>query len=593
MARKVTVEIGIDDNPVTPFSSLSLTQTIDWHHHFQIACQIQEKDDDLLDRCNKYIGKVVKIDVSSDWFKSKENIFMGIVTRVGLSRNQGSNSEIIISGYSPTILMDDGPNVSSFSEKKLKEIASQILGKYGDIETEVNPKAKGQIDYIVQYKESNYQFLQRIAALFGEWCYYDGVKYFFGKPKTGEPKFLKLGKELLNFDLSLKLSPTEFKLQAYDYLNNKVLESPSSGANVPGLDEYGKIVLNKSKKLFSQTPLMPFPFSVANKTELDGFALAKKSTHANELVTFNGRSDNPFLKIGSVIKIQGGINIGGLAIGSKEVSYGEFIITEISHFTDGLGNYENQFEAIPSTVQYPPTNNHVKTPFCDSQIAVVKENSDPEKLGRIRVQFQWQGGSEMTPWIRLASTAGGNGQGFFIIPEVDDEVLVGFNNNNPSKPHVLGCMYHGKAKPGDLTDPKNNKKGIKTKSGNEFFLSDEGGKEEIKIVNGGNIMIFTLDGPKITITTEGDLDISAKKISITAETDISISAGGNMSLEAGSEMTINAGTKMALAAGTKLSGSGMEVAIEGQTKVTASAGSQMDISGGATASISAPMLKLN
>ena len=585
MARKVKVEIGIDGNPITPISNLSLTQSFDSHHHFQLTCPIQEKDDDLLTKCNDYIGKVFKVDVSSDWFNLKKNIFQGVVTRVGLARTQGANSEIVISGYSPTILMDDGPHATSFSEMKLKDIAGDILNKYGSIDSKISPKSKDKIDYIVQYKESNFQFLNRISALYGEWCYYDGVKFFLGKPSAEDAITLKLGKELLNFDLSMKLSPTEFKLQAYDYLNNKVLESPSSGANVPGLDQYGKIAIDKSKKLFNQTPLFPFPVTVANKSELDDFAIRKRSTQANELVAFNGRSDNPFLKIGSVVKIQGGISMMGLATASKEVNYGEFIVTEISHFTDGLGNYENHFEAIPSSVQYPPQNSHIKMPFCESQVAVVKENDDPDSMGRVRVQFHWQEGSEMTPWIRLASTASGSGQGFFIIPEKDDEVVTGFTHNNPSKPYILGCVYHGKAKPEGMSDGKNNKKGILTKSGNQIFISDEGGKEEIKIVNGGNTMVFSLDGPKITLSTEGDLAISAKNIAMKASEKILI--------EAGKELTLKAGTEVSVKGDSKVNIGSPEVAITGQQKVTASAGQEVSITGGVSASMMAPQVKLN
>lgn len=583
MARKVKVEIGIDGKIVSPFSSLNLTQSCDWHHHFQLTCPIQEKDDDLINRCNEYIGKEFKIDIASDWFKDKKNIFKGIVTKVGLARNQGSNSELLISGYSPTILMDDGPHTYCFIESKLKDIANDIMGKYGSIESKISPKAKDKIEYFVQYKESNYEFIHRIAELYGEWCYYDGTKFFFGKPKTEDPVPLKLGKELLNFDLSLKLSPTEFKLQAYDYINNKVLESPASNANVPGLDQYGKVAFDKSKKLFSQSPLQPFPITVANKGDLDDFALRQRSIKANEMVTFSGRSDNPFLKIGTVVQAQGGISMGGMDTFSKEVNYGEFIITEIAHFTDGLGNYENHFEAIPSSVQYPPHNTHVKMPFCESQIAVVVENDDPDSMGRVKVRFHWQT-SETTPWIRIAATAGGSGQGFFIIPEIDDEVVIGFTHNNPSKPHVLGSVYHGKAKPSGMSDKKNNKKGIKTKSGNEIYLSDEGGKEEIKIINGGNVMVFTLDGPKITITTEGDLEFSAKNIAMKATEEILIDAGKSLTAKT-KEMTLN-GT-------SKVTAGGAEVTITGQQKVTASAGMEMKISGGVSASVMAPQVKLN
>ena len=71
-------------------------------------------------------------------------------------------------------------------------------------------------------------------------------------------------------------------------------------------------------------------------------------------------------------------------------------------------------------------------------------NNDPVGIGRIRVQFPWQEEkNQMTPWIRLIQPHSGAGKGFYFIPEIGEEVLVGFEGRNAEKPFVMGAHYNG------------------------------------------------------------------------------------------------------------------------------------------------------
>ena len=130
----------------------------------------------------------------------------------------------------------------------------------------------------------------------------------------------------------------------------------------------------------------------------------------------------------------------------------------------------------------------------------------------MRVQFLWQkSNNEKTPWICLAVAGAGGGYGYYFVPEKGDQVLVAFEHNNPDKPYVLGGLYHGKAKPKDVSDKDNNKKVLQTKSGNKIMLDDSG---TIEILSGANVI--TLTKGKITIKTDADLELLAKNIKIQA-----------------------------------------------------------------------------
>ncbi len=584
MARKVKISVEIDGKEIPTISSLSIDQKMGWHHIFELFCSIEEKENTLIEQSDKYIGGEISVHVFSEWYGGgDEVVFKGIVTRVALTRKQGMGTGIIFAGYSPTIRMENGPNCRSFTEKKLNDIFKELTADSGVDNVEVNPRYADVIPYVVQYKESEFQFLTRQAALYSEWWYYDGIKLNLGKPKGGKTKVLKLGKELHDFDLGLNLGATNFDLQGYDYLNTNVLESKSKSGPANGQDQYGKLAMKKSENIFNGKPLMTTPLAVSSKSDLDGFLDRKRSAEASKQVTLNGTSDHPFLKLGDTISIQGVVySDSGNA---SEMEYGEFIITELIHNSSGVGNYKNKFKAITATVEIPLPNPYAKMAVSEAQEAVVIDNRDPEGLGRIQVRFHWQKEPETTPYIRLAASAGGASQGFYFVPELDDEVLVGFEHGNPDSPYVIGSVYNSNSKPSGVQDNDNNKKTILTKSGNQIILDDTPGDETISILNLGNKIVLSMTDESIVISNNGDIKLEAENITIKASDSIKMEATGHLTAEAGS--------KMELSGGTALEGSApqVKIAASATAEVTASANLKLESSG--MTEVKGSLIKLN
>jgi uncharacterized protein involved in type VI secretion and phage assembly len=270
------------------------------------------------------------------------------------------------------------------------------------------------------------------------------------------------------------------------------------------------------------------------------------------MVVLQGVSDCPDVKIGTTIKLS-----GWLANDGKESDYGQFLITNIVHTVNGVGYYESKFEAIPASVETPPPYPYLHNPLAELQPAEVLDNYDPDGLGRVVVQCCWQKPrEEKTPWIRVTSPHAGGSHGSFFIPEIGDQVLVGFEQHNPNQPYVIGSLYHEKARPQGVKDPDklNNKKVIRTKSGNQIFFSDKEGEEEIRIQNGCNILVMSLSKDnKITITTKGNLELSGKTILLSSQEDIKIKAGRHLIMTAPKNLSIAAGLEKAADQTTKLS----------------------------------------
>ena len=277
-----------------------------------------------------------------------------------------------------------------------------------------------------------------------------------------------------------------------------------------------------------------------------------------------------------------------------ENDFGEFIITAIEHTIDSERKYENHFKAIPKQNNKPPANDNVKLPECNMQPAIVTDNNDPEKLGRVKVRFFWQNAQDSTPWLRIIHTHGGktaNGDqhGFYFIPEIGDEVMAGFESNNPDKPFIIGSVYHKNSKPDHWHHADNNTKSIRTRNGNQIILIDENGKEEIRILNKDDasptneISLSLNNNGKITIKSVGDLEISAENIKISANTDLTVESGQNTKLKANDyQLDANNGLQL----------TGQQITIKGQNSTTIKGQSQLDLEGTNTSVKGQAQLKL-
>ena len=107
-------------------------------------------------------------------------------------------------------------------------------------------------------------------------------------------------------------------------------------------------------------------------------------------------------------------------------------------------------------------------------LGLVTNNQDPEGLGRVKVKYPWRENSPESFWARIAVMAAGNDRGTVWIPEVDDEVLVGFDKGNIEHPYVLGSLWNGKDKPPEKnSDGDNNTKLIKSRCGHQIKFFEE------------------------------------------------------------------------------------------------------------------------
>ena len=524
MAQFVEVKITIEGKSIKQFSSFTLSQSIFDHHAFRIVCPAESIDGTaggIFNTSKNIIGAGIAIQINA--VLATGNLqFAGVVTQVEAVKHSGHAGDIIISGYSPTVILDNGPHCKTWEKKAVKNIAQDVLGPFPQnlLKPKVAPTFGETLSYMVQYKETAWDFLCRLSATYGEWLYYDGQKLILG-PVQGSTAKLSYGIDLQHFSMALQVRPATFKMMAYNYMNNEVYDgTPTNISNKAGLNELGKHTLQKSEQFYGTRPKQWHNQFLTNKKQLEDYVNTKAAMQSSNMVRFNGSSGHPGIQLGGTVSIK-----GKNVYNQSDESMGDYSVISINHHCDGQGNYSNDFVAIPATIKMPPVSSY-EEPRSETQSAVVTDNHDPKGLGRIRVRFHWMGPGEKTPWLRITSPHGGSGKGVFFIPEIDEEVIVGFEGDSPVKPFIIGTVYHGKATT-EYSNNNNDVKAIQTRSGNKIVMNDKEGsvfvedkdKNSIKIDGAGNInvlsnktIVFTCGDSKIEMKKDGTINITGKKI---------------------------------------------------------------------------------
>ena len=529
ISTKITIEIA--GETLSRFSKLVIEQKVQTHHRFSLLQPLpKEFVSQAVDKAQHYVGQSIKISITPSTMSTESPlIFNGIITEAQMVRTSGASGGIIINGYSPTILLEGTPNIRSFTDKNIATIVNEVLKDYAveSLQPSVEVQKDATLPYTVQYNESDFGFLARIAQKKGQWFYYNGEALTFGKPKS-KNFTLEYGRTLHSFNIEMRAKSLGFEYLGYDPSNGETQKANSSEVNYqPG--GYAKSIFESSRKLFPNNSTMLYSHALEegnSRTHLIDRVTTQLQSRSADMVTAKGDSDETGLRIGDIIAIkEPAFSLtGNLLDGLQEQNFGNYIITDIMHICDESGNYHNSFDAVPETVVSPPYGNVHSFPTAESQPATVISNADPSGLGRVQVAFAWQkDAGANTPWIRMINPHSGGGKGFYFIPEVGEEVLVAFEGGNAEKPFVLGAMYNGSASSGYAAD-SNKIKAIHTRSGHIIkFTEDE------------SIIITDKSGNEIQLDTVGS------NINISAPNDINITAGGNMTLSAGKNVSIGAG----------------------------------------------------
>lgn len=589
------IDVLINGNALKGFQSISINQNLYGIDRFEIVCRyntLEKLDAFIVENSKDFLGSsiVIQTKISA---KDKERdgiIFKGYITEIqGARSDLSDNNHVLISGGSSEIVLNRKPTNKSFIEKNLEDIVNEVLKTYG-LRSKVSPRNKNSFPYIVQFEESDLEFLKRLSIRYGEWFFYDGQEIIFGEIPDLEES-LRMGINLHDLRYELRVAPVKFSLFSADPLKKDVYEYQSGNSKIESnLNLYGKHALNRSKDLYSEEGRDYYEHLNVSETEyskgLEEVGRIEEASDAVNLTDISGSSVAGFLSAGMKVKI----TCPGKD-GKGNIDYGKYLVTSVNHNLEDNLNYSNQFAAIPAETAIPENTdpNFVKTTY--QQIARVVNNDDPEKLGRVKVSFAWMDGKQETPWIKYSTPYTSSDAGIYFIPAIDSRVIVGFEDGDVEKPYCIGSLFDEDKNPDSAWsgnhDSSNAKiHAIRTQSGQTIELYDDSGSEKICIYDTGGKNEIVLDSAngEITIRAENKISLQAKEIEIKADQNISAEAGQSFE-QKGMDVKVEAQSGIEL--------KGLKVDISAQTSLKTEGSASAEISSGGVTTVKGSLVQIN
>ena len=485
------------------------------------------------------------------------NVFKGIITRHSIKvRENTSELELECKHKAVKLTLNQGNRF--FYGLTDKEIIEEILGAES-IDHFVGEAPDYTHQQIVQFASSDWDFILSRTDANGMLVFSEGDQLNIVPPNMDQEEVLscEYGRNVLEFEASInnenQTPGVEAKAWSPDNQEVLTLEGSAGFSNPLGKVDSATLAeaWGQGSSLLQHT---------GNLTEDELTAWSSARTTKNELSKVIGRvriKGSHEVLPGKLIKLEGfGDRFSGAAL-----------VTGIRHeLQKGNWTTDVQFGLPPEwfllKTGKPTLFSQELIPAVQGcHIGVVTGLEDPEGGFRVKVKIPVLNEDEEGVWARITQIYAGNDYGSFFYPEIGDEVVVSFLNNDPRHAVVLGSLHSNAHPATENPDDGNHKKGIYTRSGLKLTFDDENKVIEIA-TSSGNKIIMDESAQSISITDEHSNSVVMKSGSISLESqgDIEMKSVGNIKLE-GVNIDIKASGKFTAegSAGADVKSSGIAV----------------------------------
>ncbi|MCB0549807.1 MAG: type VI secretion system tip protein VgrG [Phaeodactylibacter sp.] len=495
-----------------------------------------------------------RIEVKAGYQGTEDTIFTGVVISQSVKiREQSSVLKVV--AKDEAFKMTVGINNRYFRDQKDSDVIEDIIRQNG-LQADVEATAPTHPE-VVQYNSSDWDFMLTRAEMNSKICIVENGRLSIAEPDFSQApaQALQYGATLLEFDAEIDARQQfrSVKSRAWGIASQELLESEEGSVNVP---EAGNL---SSGDLADVHGVNPFAQAHSgNLAEVELQAWTKARLLKSRLAKIRGRAKFQGLatiKPGTLVKLQG---VGERFEGNVFVSAVRHEIGKGNWLTDAQFGLSPEWFVQKYKVTQPEAGGMLP-PVSGLQVGVVTQlENDPLGEHRVMVRLPVISPEDEGTWARVATLDAGEERGSFFRPEIGDEVIVGFLNDDPRHPIIIGSC-HSSAKPAPLeaTD-ENHEKGFVTRSGMKWLFNDDKKNVLLETPDGNKILVsgedqsiqledqngnkITMDSSGITIESARDINLKASQGDINIE-GINLKAKGNGTAEfsAGGTTTLKGG----------------------------------------------------
>lgn len=561
----VTYSLLVDGNPVSDaieIVSLSVHQEINviTRATIVIVDGDPETEDFQVSSSRQFLpGK--KIEISLGYDSANVKVFKGIITSNSQKANDDSTL-LIVECKDEAVKMTLDKNSKHYVDLSASDIAESLLGTYGISNLDIT---SSDIIHkqLVQFNSSDWDFMISKLDAVGLMCILNNgttkIKKIVAGPESTSLTEFGYGDNILDFeaDMDARIQSENVKVLSWNYTTQE-LEDDEVALNLRNAsgvttDELGA---GQVTTIRASGKKEPEEQSALAKTKKIREVLSK----IKGSLRFPGRVAQPVLP-GDFVKLKGlGTNFNG-----------SIFVSAIDHdYSDGdwtttatLGWDEKYFSEHINPLSETASSGEL-TAVQGLQTGIITDIIDVDGDFRIKLRLPMVNNQEDGVFARLATLDAGNKRGTFFMPEISDEVVVGFMNNDPNQPVILGMLHSSKNSAPLDPESSNDKKGYVSRSEIKIIIDD--GEKSITIETpGGNVFSMNDTENKISLK-----DSSGNKITM-EPSGITIESAATLTLKAGSTLSISAPQFSAKADG--------ELKLEGGGSTTVSSSGALTIKG--------------
>lgn len=511
--------------------------------------RFHDNDLTLVEGTNFDLGKELEISAVQAGSPLSPPLFKGEITAIEPSFDESATATLTIRGYDKRHRLNRETKTRSFVNVTDSDIVSQLVGGAG---LSASAEATSQVrDTVFQQNQTDLEFLSELARRNGYETAIDGTTLQFRKPETSTAATVEWGRELISFQprLSLAGQVNEVTVRGWDTKQAKMIMGQATSSKSQPEIGFGKWGGQAAQSALSAAKHYEVRQVLQTQDEAKAIAQRILDDINSDFIEAEGVADaSPLIRAGKIIEIK--------QIGRK--FSGKYHVTSATHVLEA-GQYRVYFHIAGSRPKMmsdlvAPSAQSVQ-PYVGAAPAVVTDNNDPENMGRVKLKFPWYDDQVESWWARVAMPGAGPDRGFFVLPEVNDEVLVVFEHGDMNRPYVLGGLYSSTNAPplkssqavesGKVVDRM-----FKTTDGHVMQFTEKSGQKSILIKDSQDKMSVTMDGTnsKMQTKSQGQYVVEAQQaitiksasatVTIEATGDIKIKSNANITVESAAQLEV-------------------------------------------------------
>ncbi|MQA15096.1 MAG: VgrG-related protein [Pseudonocardiaceae bacterium] len=580
------------------------TAWVDDNLHLPDLFVLRFRDPDrvVLTKAGITIGATVTVSVDTADTAPPQTLIEGEVTGLEVELD-AEGTFTVVRGYDQSHRLRQGSRVAGYPNTSYDAIVRKVAQRAGLQPGQITP-TKTTHPLVQQGNLDDWTFLHRLAAEVGYRITVEAGKLSFGPPPTSAsapaakggpgagPFVLEPGTDLLALRAVVSAAEQVDKVEVRSW--NEHDKKPVSGA-APAATTSAQVSPTPKALAgtFGRTPFISTHVPYQQQAEVTAAAKAIAEEIAGSFAELEGvvRGD-PQLSAGRAVAVA---NLG-------EPFDGKYTLTRARHVFDPEQGYTTAISvtgaADRSLLGLVAGNGTGSAGVGVSGVAVgiVTDVADPEKLGRVRLALPWLAGDFLTDWAPTVQLGAGADRGTLLLPEVDDQVLVGFEQGDLRRPYVLGGLHSSVDKPPatpaavDSGSGKVSRRALVTRTGHklEFLESDSTAAKgitmatgdgkltlqfdqqatEIAVTSGGTVVIDAANGVTIN-SSAGNLDLSGQKITLDAKTAVEVKGTTGVTVSTNGDLSL----------------SGTSASLQGNANA--------EVKGGAMTTITGALVKIN